>query len=119
MGFSEKFHDFIKRVEKDPEGQKVLSTVDRKFQFQGKGYNSFIIKLLNGKISMEEGKMKKPVFRELTVCLINKEDLQSLIDGKLSPADAFFSQKLGMTSEMSSKGYNYGLMRLIRRAQEL
>lgn len=119
MAFSEKFHDFIKRVEKDPEGQKVLSTVDRKFQFQGTGYDPFILKLDHGKISVEDGEIHNPCFREVTVCLIDKADLQSLINGKLSPADAFFSQKLGMTSEMSSKGYNYGLTRLIRRAQEL
>ncbi len=111
---------FMERVAEDPEGQQVLSFLNRTFLFRLDDGESFIMRMKDKAITFEEGGIKDPdIVYDVTLIETDRSTLMALIEGKIRPLEFYFSGKVYMSGMSAAKMSNNALIRLWRRCQEL
>ena len=110
---------FFKKLENDEEGKKVLSYLERDFQFQMAEGSSFAMRVKRNQFSFEEGELADQDFRRVTLVYADEAILRDLIAGRIGPSEAYFSGRIGMRGMLSGWAYSHALLRLFRRGQEL
>lgn len=63
--------------------------------------------------------MPDPDWKRVTVVQMDEQTLRDIMAGRTRPSDVYFSTRLIMDCMMSNLAYNHGLIRLLRRGQEL
>ena len=114
----EGMRQFFARLENDEEGKKVLSFLERDFQFKLPNGGSFVMSIKAKRFSFEQGEVPDQNFRRVTPVYTDEATLRDLMAGRVSPSEAYFSQRIGGWPG-SSRAYSFSLLRLFRRGQEL
>ncbi len=114
----EEMRRFFEKLEDDEEGKMVLSFLERDFQFKIAEGSSFAMRVKGKRFSFEEGELSDQHFRRVTPVYTDEVTLRELIAGRVSPSEAYFSQRIGGWP-VSSRAYSFAFLRLFRRGQEL
>lgn len=114
--------DFFARLKDDAEGQETLvnQLQHRSFQFDLDDGPSFTLDADEDGVSIRPETADDPdLVNEVTVVRTSVGTLHDLMAGRLSPVEALNQGRLFMTSMMTARVYNYGLLRAFRRGAEL
>jgi hypothetical protein len=115
----EAMRQFFAKLENDEEGKKVLSFLERDFQFKMAEGSSLAMRVKGNRFSFEEGDLSDQDFRRVTLVYADEAILRDLIAGRVGPSEAYFSGRIGMREMLSGGAYGHALLRLFRRGQEL
>lgn len=114
--------DFFARLTDDEEGLETLANQlqHRSFQFDLDDGPSFTLDANEDGVSIHSETTDDPdLVNDITVVRTSGGTLHDLMAGRLSPVDALNQGQLFMTSMMTARVYNYGLLRAFRRGAEL
>lgn len=97
---------FFEKLENDEEGKKVLSFLERDFQFKLADGGSFVMSIRAKRFSFEQGELPDQNFRRVTPVYTDEATLMDLMAGRVSPSEAYFSQRIGGWPG-SSRAYSF------------
>lgn len=106
----------------DDEGAETLTEqlALRTFVFELEDAEPFILDADADGVTCKQRSIEDPdLINEVTVVRSDVESLRALMAGKLGPIDALNEGRLFMSSMMTARVYNYGLLRAFRRGAEL
>lgn len=106
----------------DDEGAETLTEqlAPRTFVFELEGAEPFTFHADADGITCAPGTVEDPdLVNEVTIVRSDVESLRELMAGKLGPIEALNKGRLFMSSMMTARVYNYGLLRAFRRGAEL
>lgn len=113
---------FFEKLADDDEGVEVLEKqlADRTFVFDLSDGGSFILDASLDGIRCEPGRIESPdLVSEVTRVEGDTDSLHSIMSGEVTPLDALDDGDIFMSSMMTARCYNYGLLRAFRRGAEI
>lgn len=106
----------------DEEGAETLAEqlAHRTFAFELDDAEPFTLEAVEDGVTCEAGTVDDPdLINDVTVVTTDVDSLHDLMAGQLGPIEALNEGVLHMSSMMTARVYNYGLLRAFRRGAEL
>ncbi|MFC6874187.1 hypothetical protein [Halobellus marinus] len=113
---------FLEPLADDDEGIEVLDQqlADRQFVFDLSDADPFVLDASLEDITCEFGQIESPdLVNEVTRVEGDTDSLRRIMRGDVSPLEALNEGDIFMTSMMTARCYNYGLLRAFRRGAEI
>lgn len=113
---------FFEPLLDDPEGQETIEQqlAPRTFAFDVADDDPFVLRAGPDGIECTTGEPESDdLVQDVTRVEVDTDTLDRMMGGQVSPLDALNDGDLFMTSMMTARSYNYGLLRAFRRGAEL
>lgn len=113
---------FFAPLTDDEEGNETLELqlAPRTFLFDLADADQFILTTDADGVSVEWGDIEDPdLINEVTRVEGSVDALHDIMAGRIRPLDSLDDGEIFMTSQMTARCYNYGLLRAFRRGAEL
>lgn len=113
---------FFEPLADDEEGQETLSLqlAPRTFLFDLADADPFVLTADDDSVAVEWEDIDDPdLINEVTRVEGSVDALHDIMAGRIRPLDSLDDGEIFMTSQMTARCYNYGLLRAFRRAAEL
>ena len=113
---------FLEPLADDDEGIEVLDQqlADRRFVFDLSDADPFVLDASLEDITCEYGQIESPdLVNDVTRVEGDTDSLRRIMRGDVSPLEALNEGDIFMTSMMTARCYNYGLLRAFRRGSEI
>lgn len=113
---------FFEPLANDEEGRETLALqlAPRTFLFDLADADRFVLTADEDGVSVEWGDVEAPdLVNDVTRVEGSVDALHDIMAGRIRPLDSLDDGEIFMTSQMTARCYNYGLLRAFRRAAEL
>jgi hypothetical protein len=113
---------FFENLADDDEGAETLAKqlAPRRFVFELDEGKPFVLDASLEDVSCEWGTIESPdLVNDVTRVETDTDTLYAMMRGQVSPLDALNDGDLFMSSMMTARCYNYGLLRAFRRGGEM
>ena len=113
---------FLEPLADDDEGRETLELqlAPRTFLFDFADAERFVLEVDTDGVSVEWGDINNPdLVTNVTRVEGTVDALHDIMAGRIRPLDSLDDGEIFMTSQMTARCYNYGLLRAFRRAAEL